>query len=155
MNNSETDCLKLPVKHALYPTVSVEDTRLQGEIANTKVRWDRRERDFDQETGEEVTEPEGPKSMEEKINENGHRELYDPINHTMDHRKLRASDIKANPRLILPGPRPVTEEAELTTRATLLEKETKEYLTRMRTPSSLTRSENEGAKSLEKRVKEN
>ena len=97
-------------------------------MTNTKVRWDTKDREFDPKTGEEDTQQEAPKTMKQRIIDQEHRELYAPINHALDHRKVRSSVIKANPRLRLLKPRTVIEVAEQTTRSALFENETISYL---------------------------
>ena len=63
------------------------------------------------------------------------------------------SDVKNNPRVILPKPRSEKEEVELTTRVTLVTKEVKSYLEGLETePSNLTNSERRGLRKLKKRL---
>ena len=66
LNECEIDCLRLPTKYALYPSVSAEGTKLESNITDGKIKWNRRNRDFDHSTGQEVIEPEEPMSMEEQ-----------------------------------------------------------------------------------------
>ena len=67
LDSDETSCLKLPIKHALYPKVSIEGTMVQQEVADANLRMDRKDRDFDPHTREEVTVEEPVKSKEELI----------------------------------------------------------------------------------------
>ena len=56
---------------------------------------------------------------DQEINEEySHLETYNPIDKTIDFRRLRSTMIKNNPRVHLPGDRPPKEEAFMTTRAT-------------------------------------
>ena len=77
VDQDERDCLSLPIKHCMYPEVTVHDMKLQSNICHTKVRWDRRDRDFTPQ-GDEVTEEEPQRSMEDAIKDNEHREVYNP-----------------------------------------------------------------------------
>ena len=154
LSQEETDCLSLPIKHCLYPEVKVEDMKLQSSVCNTKVRWDRKGRDFNAQ-GEEVTEQEQQRSMEEAILENEHREVYNPDTHSLDFRKLMATRVKSCPRVEIPPPRTTREEALLANREAMVTSETKEYISECQgqRPSSLTRSELKGLKSLQRRKK--
>ena len=127
INQNEEDCLKLPIKHCLYPEVNPGEMKLQSSICNIKVRWDSRDRDFTLQ-GKEVTEEEPEKSMEDAIYENQHKEVYDPDTHSLDFRKLMPTKVKSCQRVGLPPPRTATEEALLTARDVMISNETREYI---------------------------
>ena len=111
----ETDALKLPPKYAIMQQVKIEMVQLQGGICKEKARWFRKQRVYN-EKGDDITEPEESKTMDEQIAEEGFREIYDPKLGILDFRKLRPTDIKNNPRAKLCKSRPPREEAELETR---------------------------------------
>ena len=87
---------------------------------SSSVRWDRKRRVFDQH-GKEIIQEEEPKTIEQQIEEESHREVFCPTKGEIDLKKLRPSDIKNNPRVILAKPRSPREEAELTTRVGMVE----------------------------------
>ena len=86
------------------------------------------------------------------MKENSQREVYDKVNNVFDCRGLRPSDIKSNPRTQLPAPRTAAEEAELSTRRTLMLKEACEYLELKIDTNNLTASEARGLKKVSRRV---
>ena len=52
------------------------------------------------------------------MQEESHREIYNPEEGTLDFRKTRATDVKSNPRVKLPKHRTPKEEADLLSRQT-------------------------------------
>ena len=88
-DNNEKDLLSLPPKFLLYPEVENDNINLNVEMAKTKARYDRSNRDFNTE-GDEVTEDENPRSKEEVLEENIHREKYNFDTKTIDFRGIRA-----------------------------------------------------------------
>ena len=126
-----------------YPKVVIPKIDIADMVSKVKSRWDRRKnREFDL-TGKEVTEEgEEKKSVDEHIEENRHREFYNPDTHEVSFANMRATDVKSNPKVMLPKPRSVKEEVELSTRSTLINKEVEEYIKSIEVnPSSLTKSE--------------
>ena len=115
LDDDELNVLRLPPKMATFEPVKVNAIKVALEVANTKSRTDRRQRDF-HENGVEVTESKAPKSKEEVINEHKHREVYDHEEKVISFANMIPSDVKSNPKLILPKPRSVREEVELKTR---------------------------------------
>ena len=128
------------------------------ETAKTKLRWERRQNGY----GEEEDKDEiGEKEKEElEILELRTREIYDQENGSLDMRKRRATDVKSNQRVYLPGPRPAREEAELLVRSQRLENQMlkfmKEYCNERGElrESNLSEQEKRGLKKLLKRVKD-
>ena len=115
--------------------------------------WDRENRDFSRE-GEEVTEEQEKKSQDELIEENKHREVYCPDTKKLNFKGQRSTDIRNNPRTKMPDPRSNKEETELQTRATLVMREAKEYISKLECqPTNLTKSERRGLKKLKARIK--
>ena len=71
----------------------------------------------------------------------------------MSFRNLRASDIKNNPRVVLPRPRHAKEEAELATRGTMVKQEYRAYVQKQpEPPKVLTASEHRGVQKLKGRI---
>ena len=155
---NEKDVLYLPPKTLTFPKVDQETTDLYPDVSKVKSRWDRSQnRDFNLQ-GEEVTsqdELSTQKSKEEFIEENRHRESYNPEKQRLNFSQMGPSDVKNNPRVILPRPRSVKEEVELTTRATLVTHEVHQYLNSLENqPDNLTKSERRGLKKLRKRIQD-
>ena len=138
----------------MYPTVTLEGARLQSDITNTKCRWDRASnRDFDTQ-GNEVTPKEDldPKPIDEILEENQSREMFNHQTKTLNFRNLRPTEVKNNPRTHLPKPRSTKEEAEFMTRDTLTGREFKEYIDNNKPGVSVTQGELRGIEKLKKRI---
>ena len=115
----ELDALRLPHSFKLLPEVSEEEVRVQAEICRHKARWDRSSRDMV--NGRELPESQEPLTLREHVsNEEGH-EVINPEDRICDFTKLRPTNVKNNPRVMIPGPRPPIEEAELLTRTSQIE----------------------------------
>ena len=59
--------------------------------------------------------------------ENGMREVYDPVTKSIDWRKQKVTDKRDNPRVYLPRPRPNVEELELNTKEYMYNRTIDEY----------------------------
>ena len=71
----------------------------------------------------------------------------------MSFKNVRATDVKRNPRVVLPKPRHQREESEMATRDTLIGQEYKKYISENPDPlRTVTESEARGIKKLQKRV---
>ena len=118
-DNEETAALRLPPKFCLYDKVEKETGRYERALCSTKVRWGRRETGSpeEQEQEAEAKESEQETTPEEQIiqdiTENSSREVYDRGSKVLDFRKLKVYDMKDNPRVQLPPPRPPKEERVL------------------------------------------
>ena len=101
------------------------------------MRWNRREKGSPSEQEEEAAMREGtPEATEEErmsndIMENMSREVYNPITKKMDFRKLRVTDMRDNPRVQLPGPRPPDEEKVLAAKEILWDEVIERYKVQM------------------------
>merc|ERR1712081_99414 len=91
--------------------------------------------------------------MREELMEEFYREVHDQDRHSIDFRKLRATDIRSNKRVHIPRPVGDTTEGELMTRGTLIKHRVKKFKTDNKTDTNLTQSEKRGIDKLEKRVK--
>lgn len=90
---------------------------------------------------------------EEKVEEESHREVFNPKSKTMDFRKVRATDVKSNPRVMLPRARTPKEEAGLLSRQSRAEDITSEYIVTQADMKNMTPSEYRGYDKIKKRVK--
>ena len=82
----EIDALKLPPKYAIMDKVKLENIKLQGGICKQKARWHRKQRVYN-EKGEDITEPEKTRTMEDHLAEEEFREVYNHRTGTLDFRK--------------------------------------------------------------------
>ena len=153
MDEDEIQVLKLNPKFWLFPKITLKEIRKQGAIANHKARWDQMNRIFDEKGNEIVMEKEEKKTMEQRIVEEEHREVFNPQTKTVDFRKVRASDVKNNPRAIMAKPTNVRSEAEFEARRQMVEDTVNNFLMEHPEPEkNLTPSEYRGLVKLKKRV---
>ena len=103
--------------------------------------------------GHVIWDPDPPKTDEEIVNDHLEEEVFDPTTKTIDFRKIRPTNVKNNPKVIMPDPRPPVEEAHLLTRRTLAHLEASRFIQNMKVQCNLTPSEKRGIKKLTKRVK--
>ena len=136
--------------------VEIFSIKQEIQIANTKLRWHRKEHGYG-EDDEEVEEKTEESKVAEKM-ELQSRETFDPVQQQFDFHKKRATDVKTNQRIYLPEPRPLNEEAELSVRNDIWEDVIKKYLAQncdgngiIQTGCNLLVSEKRGLKKLKKR----
>ena len=158
LDDDELNILRKPPKFAMFGKVEMFSIRQEIQIANTKLRWHRREHGYgeDEEEKEETEESKIAEKMELQS-----RETFDPVQKQFDFRKKRATDVKTNQRIYLPEPRPLNEEAELSVRNDIWEDVVKKYLAEncdedgiIQTGCNLSESEKRGLKKLKKRSDE-
>ena len=152
VDQDELDAAGLPPKFTLFRKPQMDDIKIQGDICDTKIRWNRRGQLVDEE-GNVVWDPQDPMSDEQVVLENNQNEIYDPITKKLDFRKLRATLIKNNPRVKMPRARPPLEEAQILTRRTMAHKLATEFIKSQKEYTNLTASEKRGLRKLTKRVK--
>ena len=78
LDSDELQVLKLNPKYRLFPKVTLSHVRKQKKIADTKARWDKLKRLWNPDGTEVMPGKQESKSMEEKIADESHREVYDP-----------------------------------------------------------------------------
>ena len=92
--------------------------------------------------------------IERETQEEAHRETYDETTKTLDLRKVRVTDMKDNPRVELPPPRPPKEEAVMTAKEMLwneaIEDYSRKHCKEGRQRTNLTKTEDTGMRKLEK-----
>ena len=95
--------------------------------------------------------------MEREVEEESHREVYNEVDKTLDFRKVRVTDMKDNPRVVLPPPRPPQEEAVLTAKELLWNEAIQDYSRKNCRKgcqkTNLSKKEEAGIKKLELRKK--
>ena len=135
----------------------------EGVTAHTKSRWSRIRTGSPQEQLDDLEEngPEEEQTDEEIIREEEHRMVFNPDSKVMDLRRLRTTDIKDCPRLILPPARPQTEEMEMAAKEQLWLQRYSQYMSlncnaqgKIR-QDNMTKSERAGLKKLLTRKKTN
>ena len=132
LDDDERATLSLPPKFMLFPEVNKQEIGIQSEVCNAKIRLDRLQNmDVDKE-GNDVTEHRGEKvTVEQAVAENKHREIYNPEEKKVNFGGLRPTEVKNCPRMCMPGPRSVREEAEITTRVSKIEKKSIPFMNTM------------------------
>ena len=92
--------------------------RFENTLGTTKLRWNRATSGSPEEQEQDAVEAEKHPQTEKQIQaqeivENFTREVFNPVTNTADFRKVRVTDMKANPRVCLPKARPPEEERVL------------------------------------------
>ena len=77
--------------------------------------------------GNEIQEPDQP-TMQELLAEKEMESVYNQNTKVLDVRRLRATQVKNNPRVYLPRGRPQKEEAQFSARETLMEQTLEDYI---------------------------
>ena len=170
LDDDELSILKKPPKFAMFGKVDLFSFFREVQVANTKLRWHRREHGYGEEEDGNVAE-EYPEKNSFQSDQEGDRELemqelctretFDPIEKRFDFRKKRTTDVKTNQRVYLPQPRPLREEAELSVRNDAWEAEIRKYRKEfcdeeglILAGCNLTESERRGLKKLKKRAED-
>ena len=81
-------------------------------MAIAKFRWEKKKQ-LEEDLGEENVSVTVEEKEEINIVEAKSRQIFDPINKTLDLRKRRVTDLKENSRVYLPKPLPPQEEAKI------------------------------------------
>ena len=146
----------------------VQKTRLEEEFNTTmtKIRWDRRTRDWtaEDQDNDKNTTPEELEQLQEqeemnRLHEAEDRLVYDKDKNTVDLGARRATDMGHNQRLFLPNPRPPQEEAILSARMGVWREVSSEYIAKecgkdgQQNVNNLTPQEQIGMNKLCKRAK--
>ena len=128
--------LSLPVKHKVADKVTVKDIKFEANVNNCKTRWGRRSSGSPEEQAEDLADnqtnilPTEDEYYWGIINENKEREIYDPESKTLDLGKLKCTDLRNNPRLHMPGPRPQREETMMQAKKEMYIEATKMYISK-------------------------
>ena len=165
LEENELKVLKLHPKFAILPRLHEGGLDLDEELANSKLRMQiSKEIQEKKESAQRLESPvDVEKSDEDMIAEiemeARSRQVFNPVDKTYDERKRRATDLKECNRITLPKPLPPTEEAKIDIRREIHKKIYDKYREENCSKSgeqrsNLTREEQEGLKSLEKKVKE-
>ena len=166
LDDNEIELLKLGPGYMVVATPSEEEMRTECTVSLTKMRWDRMGKGDEGLTSKEieaematksVEEIENEEAVEEEINREA-RDVLDEKGETLDMRKLRATDMEGNRRVIMPPPAKPIIEAEYNTRNMLWLKEFNNFRQKFcdeegnQTTSNLSLGQTLGLKSLSKKV---
>ena len=133
LDDDEEAAMQLPPKFCTFGRIEEKDSRYDRALCQTKLRWGRMTRGSPKEQEEEAqASAEGvQRTLEEKMDddivENSSREVFDRDRRILDFRKLRVTDMKNNPRVQLPSPRPPAEEAVMGAKEMLWSEVTDKY----------------------------
>ena len=116
LDDDELSVMDLRPEFAVYDVIDCDKLEEEINITLTKIRWDRRERD-----GDDDVEPKSVEEAQEQVAEREEqmmqdaesRLVYNSQDNCIDMRARRATYMVHNTRLILPQPRPASEEAIL------------------------------------------
>ena len=131
LDEDERDALSLPPKFAQYENIKLLRLKHQQYIRDSKLRYEMKNKDFDPK-GRDVTPKEEQQTEEQDIRDQEDREVYNMDTGTIDFRKQRPTDVKSNPKVHLPKPGPLRQEAEIKMRGAVEERITPEYLEKLR-----------------------
>ena len=148
-------------KFTVRRVLDKERFMLEMEKVFVKLRWALKDRDIEKEVDYETNMT---KEEQERINEISEveeaksRMIFDAEGNKIDFRKSRATDVKHNSRIVLPGPLPINLEGELEMRRVAWGAAFDRHVNSIKdeegvTEDNLTLQEAKGLKSLQKRVK--
>ena len=113
-------------------------------LANATFWYGRRDGDLTRES-EAAPEEDGRKrSMDEALEENKHREVYNQERNALNFTDVRAIAIKSCPWVKLTNHRMLKEEAEFTIRDNMVERDLRKHMKAMVQPTNMTPSSTRG-----------
>ena len=95
LDEEELSILKLPPDFAILTNLSEENFIHEEELAMTKLRWEKRKL-IEEDLGKDNIDVTEEEKEEIKIVEAKSRQIFDPINKSLDLRKRRVTDLKEN-----------------------------------------------------------
>ena len=164
LDEKELQVLKLHPKFAILPKLLEGGLDIEEEMANSKLRMQiskeieekkRKAEDMLADV-DEVGKAEVEEEMEVEAKE---RQVFDAVERRYDERKRRVTDLRESNRITLPKPLPATEEAKIEIRREIHRDIYDKYRNNNCSKngdqeSNLSKEQQEGLKSLEKKVKE-
>ena len=167
LDEKEMQVLKLHPKFAVMPRLWEGGLDAEEEMANSKLRMqiskeleEKKNRDAEEIADKTVEkEPSEEERVQEIENEARSRQVFNPVDKIFDERRRRVTDLKECSRITLPKPLPAIEEAKIELRRDvhkrIYDKYREENCSKQgEQRSNLTKEEQEGLKSLEKKIKE-
>ena len=134
ISDNAKEVLLLPRKQKILDKVTVNGMHFESNLCNTKLRWGRMTLGNLEEQAQELSEqleqglPSEDQYHRDQVLENLNREIYNPDTKTFDLGKLKCTDMRDNPRLYLPPPRPQREESLLQAKKEQYLNACKEYM---------------------------
>jgi hypothetical protein len=161
ITDNKREILRLHTKFSLLDTLTPENLDWDRELGFGKARYElsreNEEKIEDEITGtnEELTSEQ--REIMEKTQALA-RQVFDPGEKVFDLRKQRVTDMEDNSRVSLPRPLTSGDEANIEMRRNVYKKLEADYVREKSTekreqPSNLTKSQERGLKSLQKRIK--
>ena len=161
LSENEESVLRLHPKFALMSDLKEMDMDLEMELCFAKIRYQLLKEIGEKLTDEEEEELRKTTTIEEmeKMEEDDarSRQVFDPEKKNFDYRKKRVTDLKENSRVCLPKPLPAIEEASIELRRENIRRVFREIKAKVcnkrgQQKSNLTEGQEEGIKSLRKRI---
>ena len=159
MTKEEIDLLRLVPGFMAVAPMEEKDMRIEATVSLTKMRWARMKEGQENLTGKQLDEEDGMKTDEELEKERTLAEELDKEDgRNLDMRKLRATDMQGNRRVMMPPPGKPLVEAEYNMRGAVWKKEFDEYRAKYCDETgnpkerNLSRSQSIGLKSLSRKV---
>ena len=166
LDEKELKVLKLHPKFAILPRLLEGGLDVEEELANSKLRM-QVSKELEEKKNLSLSHSQTKLVMEKREEdrvldieiEARTRQVFDPVERTFDERRRRVTDLRECNRVTLPKPLPATEEAKIELRRDLhkniFDKFRKENCDRKgEQESNMTREEQEGLKSLQKKIRE-
>ena len=113
VDEDEKEFLRMRPEFALYSRVTEQEMEERVEVGFCKMRWSRMGNGYGDECGDVLNSNE---REEEMMMMYEYVEPNNPQKGELDLRKQVSTNLRTNPRVILPGPRPNLEEAEMAIR---------------------------------------
>ena len=109
----EEAAMRVPPDFPTLGRITLNNCKYETLLLRTKLRYSRKKEGSPKEQElEAAAGPEHLSSPEEIIWEEQQREVYNPDSKVLNFGKLKATDMRNNPRIMLPKPRPMNEESE-------------------------------------------
>ena len=161
IDEDEAAALRLPPKFSGLEDLNEEGFRVELEKCYAKLRWDIKKATEEKVEGEVEEKNDEEKEIQDKI-EAESRQVFNPIEKSLDYTKRRVTDLKENAKIHLPKPLEVKEESKIELRREIhtnvfrdfVQKECKEGRgEEWNQKTNFTTKERRGIKKLKARIK--
>ena len=165
LSDDEMSVLKLGPGYMVVAKLESEEQRVEENVAMTKVRWTKMKTGSEEMTGHQEDREEAEAEDDElqaatlqDLLDNQSRDVISPEGESVDMGRKRATDMRGNRTVYMPGPSIPVVEAEHTTRLAVWKKVFEQYKTEncdktgKQKVDNLTPSQSKGLLSLSKRV---
>ena len=165
LTDSELDLLSLGPGFMVVENLDKQEMKIESNVTLTKIRWGRRKLGTDEMTGRqedvELEDVDEEKTTLADLLETEARDVLGPDNMSVDMRRKRATDMRGNRRVMMPGTAPACVEAEYNTRTDVWEKAFGTYMdnncdkTGQQNVTNLSKNQLLGLKTIQKKVAKN